>query len=53
MYYLEVVKVRGNWDAKKDWSLPTQQFSKKIIDEELEAQKIKDKLKKKKKTTAF
>jgi len=53
MYYLEVVKVRGNWEAKKDWSLPTQQFSKKIIDEELEAQKIKDKLKKKKKTTAF
>jgi len=53
MYYLEVVKVRGNWEAKKDWSLPTQQFSKKIIDEELEAQKIKDKLKMKKKTTAF
>ena len=53
MYYLEVVKVRSNWEAIKDWSLPTQQFSKKIIDEELEAQKIKDKLKKKKKTTAF
>jgi len=53
MYYLEVVKVRGNWEAEKDWSLPTQQFSKTIIDEELEAQKIKDKLKKKKKTTAF
>ncbi|NEW83251.1 MAG: Ig-like domain-containing protein [Mariniphaga sp.] len=53
MYYLEVVKVRGNWEAKKDWSLPSQQFSKTIIDEELEAQKIKDKLKKKKKTTAF
>jgi len=53
MYYLEVVKVRGNWEAKKDWSLPTQQFSKKIIDEELEAQKIKDKLKKKQKNTAF
>ena len=53
MYYLEVVKVRGNWEAKKDWSLPTQQFSKKIIDEELEAQKLKDKLKKKKSTKAF
>ncbi|MCX6236169.1 MAG: Ig-like domain-containing protein [Bacteroidia bacterium] len=53
MYYLEVVKVRGNWDAKKDWSLPTQQFTKKIIDEELEAQKLKDKLKKKKSTRAF
>jgi len=53
MYYLEVVKVRGNWDAVKDWSLPTQQFSKKIFDKELEEQKIKDKLKKKKKTKAF
>ena len=53
MYYLEVVKVRGNWDAKKDLSLPTQQFTKKIIDEELEAHKLKDKLKKKKSTKAF
>ena len=53
MYYLEVVKVRGNWDAEKDWSLPTQQFSKKIFDKELEEQKLKDKLKKKKKNTAF
>ena len=53
MYYLEVVKVRGNWDAEKDWSLPTQQYSKKIFDKELEEQKLKDKLKKKKKNTAF
>ena len=53
MYYLSVVKVRSNWENKDSWSLPTQQFSKKIIDEELEAQKIKDKLKKKKKSTAF
>ena len=53
MYYLEVVKVRGNWDAVKDWSLPTQQYSKKIFDKELEEQKLKDKLKKKKKNTAF
>jgi hypothetical protein len=53
MYYLSVVKVRGNWDNKDDWTLPTQQFSKKIIDKELEEQKIKDKLKKKKKSTAF
>jgi hypothetical protein len=53
MYYLSVVKVRSNWENKDNWSLPTQQFSKKIIDEELEAQKIKDKLKKKKKNTAF
>jgi len=47
------VKVRGNWDAEKDWSLPTQQFSKKIFDKELEEQKLKDKLKKKKSTKAF
>ena len=54
MYYLSVVKVRGNWENKDNWTLPTQQsFSKKIIDDELEAQKIKDKLKKKKKTKAF
>ena len=54
MYYLSVVKVRSNWDIKDNWTLPTQQlFSKKIIDEELEAQKLKDKLKKRKKTTAF
>jgi len=53
MYYLEVIKVRGNWEAKKDWSLPTQQFSKKIFDKEIEEQKMKDKLKKKKKTKAF
>jgi hypothetical protein len=53
MYYLEVVKVRGNWEAKKEWTLPTQQFSKKIIDQELEEQKLKDKSKKKKSTKAF
>lgn len=54
MYYLSVVKVRSNWDIKDSWILPTQpQFSKKIIDEELEAQKLKDKLKKRKKSSAF
>jgi hypothetical protein len=53
MYYLSVLKVRGNWDNKNDWTLPTQQFSKKIIDKELEEQKMKEKLKKKKKSTAF
>ena len=55
MYYLSVVKVRSNWDNKDNWSLPTQQtFSKKIIDDEVEAQKLKDKLKKKnRKTSAF
>ncbi len=55
IYYLSVVKVRSNWDNKDDWTLPAQQsFSKKIIDEELEAQKLKEKLKMKgKKRTAF
>jgi len=54
MYYLSVVKVRSNWENKDSWTLPTQQtFSKKIVDEELEAQKLKDKLKKKKSNKAF
>ena len=54
MYYLSVVKVRSNWDIKDSWYLPAQpQFNKKIIDEELEAQKLKDKLKKHKSTKAF
>lgn len=53
MYYLSVIKVRSNWENKDDWTLPTQQFNKKIVDEELELQKIKDKQKKKKKTKAF
>ena len=54
MYYLSVVKVRSNWDIKDNWTLQSQpQFNKKIIDEELEAQKLKDKLKKHKKTSAF
>lgn len=54
MYYLSVVKVRSNWENKDNWTLPTQHsFSKKIIDDELEAQKLKDKQKKKKSTKAF
>ena len=54
MYYLSVVKVRSNWDIKDTWFLPRQaQLSKKIIDEELEAQKLKDKLKKHRKKSAF
>lgn len=54
MYYLSVIKVRSNWDIKDNLVLPTQQgYSKKIIDEELEAQKLKDKLKKRKKSSAF
>jgi len=52
MYYLSVIKVRSNWDSKDDWTLNAQQsYSKKIIDEEVEAQKLKDKLKIKKKST--
>ena len=53
MYYLSVIKVRSNWDNKDNWVLPPRQFSKKIVDEEIEAQKLKDKLKKKKNTKAF
>lgn len=54
IYYLSVVKVRSNWDIKDSWTLPTQKlFSKRIVDEELEAQKLKDKLKQRKKTSAF
>lgn len=53
MYYLSVIKVRGNWDNKDGWTLPTQTFNKKIIDAELEEQKLKDRLKRKKNTKAF
>ena len=53
MYYLSVIKVRSNWDNKDNWALPTRQLSKKIVDEELEAQKLKDKLMKKKSNKAF
>jgi len=54
MYYLSVVKVRSNWESKPLWTLPAQQPSvKKIVDEEAEAQKLKDKLKKKKSNKAF
>ncbi len=54
MYYLSVLKIRSNWDSEPTWTLPAQQsFDKKIIDAELEEQKLKDKLKKKKNTKAF
>ncbi len=54
MYYLSVLKIRSNWDSEPPWTLPAQQsFDKKIIDAELEEQKLKDKLKKKKNTKAF
>jgi uncharacterized ubiquitin-like protein YukD len=53
MYFRIVIKVRSYWDNQEDWTLPTQQFNKNIIDEEIEAQKLKDRLKKKKSTKAF
>jgi hypothetical protein len=46
-YYQSVIKVRSNWDNKDTWSLPDPvSFMKKIIDEEVEAEKL---IKKKKK----
>ena len=54
LYYLSVVKVRANWDNRDDWTFPTwKDYSKKIVDEEAEAQKLKDRLKKKKSAKAF
>jgi hypothetical protein len=54
LYYLSVIKVRANWDNRDTWVLPAQKtYSKKIVDEELELEKIKNKGKKPKKTSAF
>jgi hypothetical protein len=54
LYYLSVLKVRSNWDNKDTWVLPAQKmYKKKIVDEELEQEKLKNKGKKPKKTTAF
>jgi hypothetical protein len=39
-YNLSVIKVRSNWDNKDIWTLPDPEgFRKKIIDEEMEAEK--------------
>ena len=47
MYYLSVIKVRANWDNRDTWVLPAQKtYSKKIVDEELELEKLKNKGKK-------
>ncbi len=47
-YYLSVIKVRSNWDNKDTWTLPDPaNFRKKIIDAEVEAEKL-NLLKKKK-----
>ncbi|MEI7829048.1 MAG: Ig-like domain-containing protein [Prolixibacteraceae bacterium] len=46
-YYLSVIKVRSNWDNQDTWTLPDPAgFRKKIIDADVEAEKL---LKKKKK----
>lgn len=46
-YYLSVIKVKSNWDNQDTWSLPDPiGFRKKIIDADVEAEKL---LKKKKK----
>jgi len=48
LYYPSVIKVRSNWDNKDTWVLPTNKtYSKKIIDEELELEKLKKKKTKK------
>ncbi len=47
-YYQAVIKVRSNWDSKNTWALPDPiSFRKKIIDEEVEAEKLNKKNKKK------
>lgn len=55
-YYLSVIKVRSNWDNKDSWSLPDPAgFRKKIVDAEVEAEKLNAKKKKNapKKTNLF
>ena len=45
-YYLSVIKIRSNWDNKDTWVLPDPaSFKKKIIDAELEAEKLSKKKK--------
>lgn len=56
-YYLSVIKVRSNWDNVASWILPDPSgFRKNIIDQEVEEEKLKMKLKKKnapKKSTLY
>jgi hypothetical protein len=56
-YYLNVIKVRSNWDNVASWILPDPlSFRKNIIDVEAEEEKQKMKLKRKnapKKSTLF
>jgi len=45
-YYLNVIKIRANWDNKDTWTLPDPvSFRKKIIDAEVEAEKLTKKKK--------
>jgi len=53
-YLLKVIKVRSNFEDEETWVLPTiEGYTKKIIDEEMELEKAKNKGKKPKKTSAF
>ncbi len=46
-YYQSVIKIRGNWDNKPTWILPDPLvYRKKIVDEEVEAEKLNKKKKK-------
>ena len=46
-YYQSVIKVRSNWENKDSWTLPDPAgFKKKIMDEELEKEKLLNKKKK-------
>lgn len=53
-YYLSVIKMRSNFELNPNWTLPAQKtYSKKIVDQELEEEKAKNKAKKPKKTSTF
>ena len=46
-YYQTVIKIRSNFEYKPSWTLPDPvSFRKKIVDEEAEAEKLKNKKKK-------
>lgn len=51
IYYLNVIKVRAYWENPFPWALPSRkEYSKKIIDKELEEEKLKNKNKPKNQT---
>ena len=54
VYYPNVVKIRSNWDIKESWNIPkVPTYSKKIYDEELEQQRIKELQNRRKKKSAL